>query len=92
MKKTYDKYKGKIEFIGVDSGDTEEDWKAAVKQHGLPWINVINSEDPNVVALYGVRGFPTKFVIDPEGKVAKQIVGEDPEFYKYIDSIMSESK
>lgn len=92
MKKTYDKYKGKIEFVGVDSGDTEEDWKAAVKQHGLPWINVINSEDPNVVALYGVRGFPTKFVIDPEGKVAKQIVGEDPEFYKYIDSIMSESK
>lgn len=92
MKKTYDKYKGKIEFVGVDSGDTEEDWKAAVKQHGLPWINVINSENPNVVALYGVRGFPTKFVIDPEGKVAKQIVGEDPEFYKYIDSIMAESK
>lgn len=92
MKKTYEKYKGKLEFVGVDSGDTEEAWKEAVKQHELPWINVINSENPDVVSMYGVRGFPTKFVIDPDGKVAKQIVGEDPEFYKYIDSIMEGSK
>jgi len=92
MKKTYEKYKGKIEFVGIDNGDTEEAWKEAVKEHGLPWVNVINSTDPDVVALYGVRGFPTKFVIDPEGKVAKQVVGEDPEFYKYIDSLMEKVK
>lgn len=29
-----------------------------------------------------------KYVIDPEGKIAKQVVGEDPEFYMYLDALM----
>ena len=40
------------------------------------------------MALYSVRGFPTKVVIDPEGKVAKTIVGEDPAFYDYLDEVI----
>jgi len=26
-------------------------------------------------------------VIDPEGKIAKQVVGENPEFYMYLDAL-----
>ena len=27
MKKAYEKYKGKIEFVGIDCNDTEDKWK-----------------------------------------------------------------
>ena len=82
------KYKGKIEFVGIDCNDTEDKWKKAVAEHQLPWINVRNIGEPDVAVMYGVSGYPTKYVIDPEGKIAKQVVGEDPEFYMYLDALM----
>ena len=88
MKKAYEKYKGKIEFVGIDCNDTEDKWKKAVAEHQLPWINVRNIGEPDVAVMYGVSGYPTKYVIDPEGKIAKQVVGEDPEFYMYLEALM----
>ena len=88
MKKYYDKYKSKLEIVGVDCNDTEEAWKAAVKKHELPWLHVRNEGNPDVSVLYGIEGYPTKIVLDKEGKIAKVIVGEDPAFYTYLDSLM----
>ena len=92
MKEYYAKYSAKLEILGVDCNDTVEKWKAAVAQYELPWRHVYNDFEKddinNPLALYGVRGFPTKVVIDPEGKVAKIIVGEDPAFYEYLDEVL----
>ena len=92
MKEYYAKYNSKMEILGVDCNDTVEKWKAAVKEYELPWKHVYWDKDDetcdNPIALYGVRGFPTKVVINPEGKVAKIIVGEDPEFYDYLDEVL----
>ena len=92
MKKYYAKYSDKLEILGVDCNDTVEKWKAAVAQHELPWLHVYNDFEKddinNPLALYGVQGFPTKIVIDPKGKVAKIVVGEDPVFYEYLDEVL----
>lgn len=87
MKKYYAKYKDKMEILGIDCRDTEEKWKAAVEKHELPWLHVYNAGDPDVSALYGIQGYPTKIVVDPEGKIAKVVVGEDPAFYEYLDQL-----
>ena len=91
MKKYYEKYNGKFEVLGVDCNDTHERWKAAVEKHQLPWKHVRQSnETQNVADDYGVQGFPTKIVIDPQGKIAKVVVGEDPAFYEYLDKVFSD--
>lgn len=87
MKKYYDKYKSDMEILGIDCRDTEEQWKEAVKEHDLPWLHVRNAGDPDISELYAIEGYPTKIVIDPEGKIAKVVVGEDPAFYKYLDEL-----
>ena len=87
MKKYYEKYKGKLEILGIDCRDTEEKWKAAVEKHELPWLHVRNAGAPDVSVLYAIQGYPTKIVIDPEGKIAKIVVGEDPAFYQYLDEL-----
>lgn len=89
MKKYYEKYSGKLEILGVDCNDTEEKWKNAVEKYELPWLHVYNPRNSSVLDDYGVTGFPTKIVINPEGKIAKVIVGEDPAFYTYLDEIFS---
>ncbi len=86
MKEYYAKYKDKLEIVGVDSGDTDEKWKEAVKKHELPWLHVKDAEgDASVVKKYAVSGFPTKILVGPDGKIVKTIVGEDPQFYDFLD-------
>lgn len=88
MKNYYTKYAGKFEILGVDCNDTEAKWKAAVEKNQLPWKHVRQSQQTqNVSDDYGVQGFPTKILIDPKGKIAKIIVGEDPEFYTCLDEV-----
>lgn len=88
MKKAYAKCKAKVEFVGIDCRDTEEKWRKAVEEYDMPWLHVRNGDNPDVSVLYAVRGYPTKIVISPEGIILKVAVGEDPEFYTYLDRLM----
>lgn len=92
MKEYYQKYKGKFEILGVDCNDTPEKWKAAVKKHELPWLNVYNPRESKVLADYAIQGFPTKIIVGPDGKIIKTIVGEDPAFYTLLDELFSKGK
>lgn len=89
MKTYYAKYKDKMEILGVDCRDTEDKWKAAVEEHQLPWLQVRcpNEQLQALAAQYNIEGFPTKVVVDPKGKIAKVVVGEDPAFYTYLDEL-----
>ena len=87
MKRYYGKYKDRMEILGIDCRDKEETWKAAVERHALPWPQVRDGENPDVSLLYAVEGYPTKIVVDPEGKIAKIVVGEGSEFYEYLDRL-----
>ena len=90
MKEYYAKYNDKLEILGVDCSDTVEKWKKAVADNELPWLHVYCEDDvkDNPMALYGVNAFPTKVVVDPKGKIAKIIVGEDPSFYDFLDEVL----
>lgn len=90
MKNYYEKYKGKFEIVGVDCNDTEAKWKAAVEKHQLPWLHVKNESKDLTPEKYAVTGYPTKVILNPDGTINKTIIGEDPEFYKYLDSLFGD--
>ena len=88
MKKYYEKYKGKFEILGIDCNDNEEKWKKSVADNQLPWLHVYNKkDDKDVTKIFGITGYPTKIIIDPEGKIARSIIGESPAFYTYLDEL-----
>ena len=90
MKEAYAKHKDKMEILGIDCRDSEEKWKAAVEEHALPWLQVRCDDDhlEQLARMYNIEGFPTKAVIDPEGKLVKVVVGEDPAFYPFLDELL----
>ena len=88
MKAAYAKHKDQVEFVGVACRDTEEKWKAATAKYELPWISTLNPAADDLVKRYEIQGFPTKIVIDPQGNIAKIILGEDPAFYTYLDLLL----
>ena len=91
MKDVYAKYKDDLEILGVDCQDSERKWRTAVEQYDLPWLQVRCPDDmmDDLAQMYGIEGFPTKAVVSPEGKLLKVVVGEDPEFYTYIDDLLN---
>lgn len=86
MKKAYKKYHNHIEFLGVCCGDTEKKWREGVAHHQLPWVNVLEGESQMTVK-YAVGGYPTKVLVDPEGKIVEVFVGESPALYEKLDQL-----
>lgn len=88
MKKSYEKYSDKMEILGIDCNDTEQQWKDCVKKYELPWKHVYNPRNSKLTEDYQITGYPTKIVIDPQGNIIKIVVGEDPAFYTYLDELL----
>ena len=92
MKACYERYKDKLEIVGIACNDTPEKWREAIGRHGLPWVHVINPRNAapgdDVTVRYAVEGYPTKIVIDPEGRIAARFVGESEEFYDKLAEML----
>lgn len=91
MKENYEKYKDVCQFVGIDCRESKEAWIAAVKANGLDWLQLYNEpadggKPANVV--FGVTGYPTKILINPEGRIEIVCVGEDPKFYDAFPALM----
>ena len=91
MKKYYEKYSDRLEVLGVNCRDTQEAWRTAVKEYELPWRHVyLPDEDMTLLEDYKIQGYPTKVILDAKGRVIETVIGEEPEFYTMLDSIMAE--
>lgn len=92
LKEYYQKYAGKFEVVGVVNDSEEAAWEKMVKDMELPWINVINpkgvSEEKDLTNVYGIEGFPTYIILNKEGKIHKEYLGAQPDFYKELDTIL----
>ena len=88
MKNTYEKYKDKVEFLSIDCRESEEKWRAGVEKYQIPWLHVYNpAGEGDVAKQYAVEGYPWKILLDENGKIVKIVMGEDPEFYTFMDEV-----
>lgn len=81
LKDAYTQYGDKITIIGIDCNDSDSDWREAVKKYQLPWLQLYNGSDQELYTAYNIQGFPTKAIINPEGKLVDLTTGEDPSFF-----------
>ena len=47
-----------------------------------------SKRSPFVKEIMFERVYPTKIILNPDGTINKTIVGEDPEFYDYVKSLI----
>ena len=92
----YDEYQDKgFEILAVASERTDLDkawtrWIEAIEKDSLSYSHVLNDYDKSsldIVELYAVTAYPTKFLIDPEGKIMMRELGYMPGQSK-IDSVL----
>lgn len=90
MKEYLEKYKDKMNIVGIaQESDDGTMWKKFLaKQTGYNWYQILNRPDNDFVLKYSVAGYPTKIIIDPEGKIVARFVGEDDAIYNKLDELL----
>ncbi|WP_223551641.1 TlpA disulfide reductase family protein [Aestuariivivens sp. NBU2969] len=85
------KYNDRLEILGVNSGDKKQRIIDFVDKNDYQWqqvMDVRDSEVDNFVLRYNVSAFPTKFIIDPEGKIVKKFVGSGEEAFTLLEELL----
>lgn len=90
LKKAYAELKPELEVLGVACNDKYEAWVKGLKKYELPWVNVYNPEEGGgkILEDYAVEGFPTKVIVNPEGKIVNITTGENPEFFNILNEMI----
>ncbi|TKC07434.1 AhpC/TSA family protein [Pedobacter frigoris] len=83
LKELYKKYKGKgFEIVAVaqERGKTLDDskasWLKAIQDDQITWVHILNQdgiEKQDIVKTYHVNAFPTKILVDAEGKIILRV-------------------
>lgn len=99
LKELYSHYKEKgFEIIGIASeGSNSErarkDWNQAIAEDKIDWIHILNDEgkdESDVVQLYSISAFPTKVLLDKEGKIIYRGVGNTSDLDDQLKKILGE--
>lgn len=93
MKKLYADHSDRLEIVGIACGDQNETWSRLVEELELPWTNLLApspSAYDGTVAGFPVPAYPTKVIIDPEGRLRDFTVGEDEGFYGKFETMINE--
>lgn len=88
LKNAYNEYGDRIVIIGIGCNEPEDAWRAGVEKYQLPWLNLYNGENRELYKAYNVEGFPTKAIINPDGKLVDLTTGEDPSFFTRLASFV----
>jgi thiol-disulfide isomerase/thioredoxin len=87
LKAAVEKYRSKVNFIGIACDENEMKWKKVINEQQLGWTQLINSDENDVSVLYGVRAFPTKIIIDKDFNIVKRFVGLTDDFCKTLNDL-----
>ncbi|MEX2186076.1 MAG: redoxin domain-containing protein [Pirellulales bacterium] len=91
LKDVHAKYASRgLEFVGVSIDANKEDVTRYLRDHEIPWITLFGKEPQEVAAKYGVRGVPTLFLIDAEGKIlmrSNSIAELEPHIKTHVEAL-----
>ncbi len=75
--KIYNEYKDKLEIISinVDKESDREDMLRVIEEDKMVWTQVNDKTKKELPEYFGVTGYPTLFLIDPQGRGIEMRVG-----------------
>ena len=74
LERTADEYKGRVQFLGVATRDTEPNAEAFIDRYDVSYPNLFDV-DGSLRRFLGLRGLPTTYVFDGNGRLVGEVVG-----------------
>ncbi len=81
--------KSKFEIISIVGDSSIEDLEKMIQKHSISWPQIISNDSNKIKETYGIGGYPTTFLLNPEGMiVAKNLRGMELE--KKVTNLINE--
>jgi peroxiredoxin len=80
IQKAYDKFHDKgFEVVGVSLDEDKDRLEQFIKQKNMPWPEYFDGKrwENKLAVKYGVDATPTGYLLDRNGKIIKQLTGDD---------------
>lgn len=74
LEATANRYRGRVQFIGVDVQDTDADAQRFLRRHGVTYPNGRDVSGAISIA-YGMSGVPETYFIRPDGRIQRKWAG-----------------
>ena len=86
LKELYKQYKERgFDIIGIAAdNDTQDAWKKAIEKDDLPWHHILLGD---LDKKYNIRSYPTKILIDKNGKIIGRYGSEEAELDEMLGKI-----
>ena len=89
MKKFRDEHSNKLQIVGLAKDRNVDEVNECMKKYEMDWLNVmIGKGEQDYVAKYNVQGYPTKILLDRNGKILLRSVGEEEGFYTEVEKLI----
>ncbi|MBW7838540.1 MAG: redoxin domain-containing protein [Chitinophagaceae bacterium] len=90
MKEYHDKYRNRMEIVGIaQESDDGTNWRTFLdKNKDYHWHQILNRPENDLILKFSVAGFPTKIILDPNGRIVGRFVGEDEAIYNKLDELL----
>ncbi|MCH4895610.1 AhpC/TSA family protein [Marinilabiliaceae bacterium JC040] len=90
MKAFRDKHKDVFQIVGIANDSNIKGWKNLIINKKLNWPHFRSIKNKNdLVAKFNIQGYPTKILIDPNGKILMRSVGENSGFYDKLEEVIT---
>lgn len=93
--RVYDKYKGdRFDILGIAADQQDETIRKAAQEDKISWpqTNMYEKQanGKQVQKLYDVSAFPTKIIIDPEGRINSVFIGDSEKIDEKLTELLGE--
>lgn len=99
LRETYARYHDAgFEILGIanergEESEWKEKWTKALDEDHMTWLNVLNTsssteKEKGILNAYDVKAFPTKILIDREGKIVEKLVGNSEKNRAALDALL----
>ncbi|SFS68022.1 Thiol-disulfide isomerase or thioredoxin [Zhouia amylolytica] len=90
IKEYYLKYEDKLEIVGVNNGDNISRILDYTSSKEYTWPQLMDKQEDFVyTSKFNVVGFPTKILVDPEGKIIYKKTGGGEEIFEMLDELLN---
>lgn len=84
LKEFYEKHKDSLTIIGI-ANDNYQNWTAFLNKHNYNWIQLLDNGPIKLSEDLKVGVYPTKYLLDPSGKVIMIFKDTDESIWSKIE-------
>ncbi|MBA10660.1 TlpA family protein disulfide reductase [Flavobacteriaceae bacterium] len=89
IKKIYEYYSDKLYVLGINTRDNKARLRQFITSNEYPWTQLINGTGlSDFVLKFNVVGFPTKLIVDPNGKILHRFVGSGEKAFDKLEELL----